>query len=268
MIKNALTKCVNWTVDERNRMRNLYRIKKSLPNADRLKNIHEGQRCFIIGNGPSLLIQDLERLSGEVTFGMNGIYKIFNKTKWRPTYYCIQDRLLITNNFKEINMSDNMNKFIGVAETKRYPKIENAIYIKINTENFYPNLPKFSDDIRKEVFEGYTVTYMCLQIAVYMGFKEIYLLGIDHNYSVTVMPDGSLKEDKNVKDYFAEDNIKKKQSENKQQVNYPQLYKTTLAYESAKLYADEHSIKIFNATRGGKLEVFDRVNIDEFKDKE
>ena len=98
-----------------------------------------------------------------------------------------------------------------------------------------------------------TVSYMCLQIAIYMGFKEIYLLGVDHSYSVALEPDGSVTQFEGVADHFSE---KDKIS------NLPAPYKTNLAYEAAKKYADEHDVKIYNATRGGKLEVFERLDFD------
>ena len=58
-------------------------------------NIHTGERCFIIGNGPSLKIADLEKIKNEYTFGANRIYELFDKTDWRPRYYCLQDFKLI-----------------------------------------------------------------------------------------------------------------------------------------------------------------------------
>lgn len=86
-----------------------------------------------------------------------------------------------------------------------------------------------------------------------MGFKEIYLLGIDHNYRITVSPDGNIVTNDKVQNHFCD--------------NYalpvvPQLYKSSLAYLAAQQYASEHNIKIFNATRGGKLETFERVDFD------
>lgn len=37
----------------------------------------------------------------------------------------------------------------------------------------------------------------------------------------------------------------------------------TLAYQSAKQYANQHDFKIYNATRGGKLEIFERVDFND-----
>ena len=59
----------------------------------RYKDKHLGQRCFIIGNGPSLKAKDLDKIKGEFSFGANMIYKIFPETNWRPTYYFVEDSL-------------------------------------------------------------------------------------------------------------------------------------------------------------------------------
>ena len=56
-----------------------------------LKNVHKDQRCFIVCTGPSLTLSDVEKLEKEITFGVNSIVKLYNKTMWRPTYYGIID---------------------------------------------------------------------------------------------------------------------------------------------------------------------------------
>src|SRR5690625_1280148 len=57
----------------------------------KIKNKHQGERCFIIATGPSLTIGDLEKLNNEITISMNSICLAFDETDWRPTYYGIQD---------------------------------------------------------------------------------------------------------------------------------------------------------------------------------
>ncbi len=228
------------------------KMKQSYEYITTLKNAHYGKRCFIIGNGPSLKLEDLSKLKKEICFGSHCIFEIFDKTDWRPTYYCAQDYKLIKKQKNNISYKVDSEKFIASSEYTMYPYIKDAHYVKINNKKFYPELPLFSEDISEMFYGGWTVTYMAIQIAAYMGFKSIYLLGIDHNYSVTLNPDGSLSK-QNLQDHF---------SENDRITNVPQLYKSTLAYEAARQYADAHGIKIYNATRGGKLEVFERVDFD------
>ena len=87
-----------------------------------------------------------------------------------------------------------------------------------------------------------------------MGFKEIYLLGVDHSYSTEMDKNGSLIRKPDIKDHF---------SENDKVTNIPQLYKSTLAYEMAKKSAEKLGIKIYNVTRGGALEIFERRKLED-----
>ena len=214
------------------------------------KNIHEG-RCFIIATGPSLTTEDLEKLKNEYTFGMNSLCKIFPQIGWETTYFGIQDHLVfykIKDSLQEMHQTKIfvakhhfLNK-IPTMSTKcyRYPlNILNHNYSHTDLKT------KFSDDCFKSVYDGYTIAYSLLQIAVYMGFKEIYLIGADCNYC-----------DDAKKRHFIGTGV--------DDPRYSTAGKRMIfAYEEAKRYADKHGIKIYNATRGGMLEVFPRVNLDD-----
>lgn len=231
-----------------------------------LKDIHKGERCFIVANGPSLTSADLDLLqkNGEVTFAMNRIYKIFPQTSWRPTYYVCEDINIFHESTKEINEIPAKLKFVPVNH-KWYNgiDIESAIYFwaNYNRENDFPD--SFSPDISKQMDSMGTVTFTCMNIAAYMGFKEIYLLGVDHNYTVTINEEGETIVDKSAKDYFCENydtDIK--------DIVVHDMGQNTRAYRKAKHYCDNNGINIYNATRGGKLEVFPRVNFDDITAKQ
>lgn len=231
-----------------------------------LKKLHKDKRCFIIGNGPSLKPDDLELLNNEITFGTNRIYGIYNKTKWRPTYYCIQDYMLINDLINDIipKTKESKIRFFPINNYLKHYKIlnrqKNIKYFYLNIKGFNPTLPNFSEDISKEVFEGQTITYTALQIAIYMGFKEIYLLGIDHSYSIEENKNGVI-EHKNTTDYFngaPTDGITKRPYN---------IDNTTLAYIAARRYAEKIGVKIYNATRGGKLDVFERIDFEKLLNK-
>lgn len=235
----------------------LYINSKYAKRLKKFKNIHKNERCFIIGNGPSLKIEDLERLKDEITFGTNRIFNIFNETDWRPTYYCIQDFSLMNQISREIDNIKAKEKFLSINAKWKYRLRfnENTNYFFLNTKRYYPNMPNFSKDIAHEICEGFTVTYGAMQIAMYMGFKEIYLLGVDFNYSVYKNNDGKIIKQEGVKDYFSNDN--------NDGLNAPNLENSYLAYKKAKEYSSEVGCKIFNSTRGGNLDIFERVNLDD-----
>lgn len=208
------------------------------------KNKYENERCFIIGNGPSLTVKDLEKLKGEITFASHGIYYIYDQTDWRPTFYCAQDAKFIREKYDVIkNKCLDSQRFFGVVHyLDDYPKfIKEDCLVNLIVEKFVDNCPKFSEDLTIGAYEGLTVTYFSIQLAVYMGFKEIYLLGVDHFYSG----------DEN--DHFSKKDIC---------TNKPQTEKSTYSYRVANKYANENEIKIYNATRGGHLEEFERIDFD------
>ncbi|WP_121662798.1 6-hydroxymethylpterin diphosphokinase MptE-like protein [Metabacillus litoralis] len=235
----------------------IFPFTKTGNNLKALQDIHMSERCFIIGNGPSLTTEDLKRLKNEVTFAFNRIYYIFDQTDWRPTYYCSEDDKTILNSRDEIDSLKIENKFFPLNFPRDYKiQFRNAKYyiFKFSDKNVEP---KFSNDIVKGIYWGNTVTYTAIQMAVYMGIKEIYLLGVDHNFSKMINDKGEIIIDKTAKDYFT-----KEYNTDKEDLYIPNVEVSTRSFKAAKKYADKNDIKIYNATRGGKLEVFERVDFD------
>jgi len=153
------------------------------------KDIHKGKRCFIVATGPSLTFDDLSLLKDEFCFSVNSIIKTFNQTEWRPTYYGIQDANVYEKLEEEIRSSDLGTIFVGHQMTTQFSIPHNYIpYFHFTCfhgrhRELVPRTTGFSNDASKIVHDGYSVTYSMLQLAVYMGFSEIYLLGTDCNYS-------------------------------------------------------------------------------------
>ena len=225
------------------------------------RDLYKGKRCFIVANGPSLSADDLNTLhqNGEITFGMNRIYKMFDKTDWRPTFYVCEDELIAKEQQSEISAIESKEKFIPIEINWWHNiNIKGALYFHINyeLEKCYPYC--FSTDIAHQVDCRGTVTFTCMEIAAYMGFSEIYLLGVDHNYQKTIDINGNIIIDPNAKDYFCEgydDDIK--------DIVIHDMGNNTRAYTDAKKYCEASGkAVVYNATRGGKLEVFQRVNFD------
>lgn len=225
----------------------------------RFKGIHAGERCFIIGNGPSLSEKDLDVLEKLQIpcFGFNRIYLMFEKTKWKPKYYISQDELTLMNCTSEVSQMGIQIKFIPLAlKYYHHIYIPKAFYFHLKPAS--NDMIEASEDISKYVCATTTVACTAIQFAVYMGFKEIYLLGVDHNFSQYKNSKGEIVTDSTVKDYFSEN-----YNTDKQQLYIPSLDKSTSAFIKMKEYCDQHNIKVYNATRGGKLEVFPRLDFDE-----
>ncbi len=222
-----------------------------------LKDIYSGQSCFIVGNGPSLRISDLDKIQNQniKSFGCNGIWSVFGKTKWRPNFYFMSDVFAIrTHVGNESLLSVLKEECDGVflrcgLETNKL--LKDNIYLFNQIYSSDDKDISFSNNCEKLVYIGYTVTYVMIQMAIYMGFSTIYLLGIDHFYSTEI--NNGIIELKDCEDHATFLNEGK---------DVYDIYHTTKAYQSAKQYADDNGITIINATRGGKLEVFARENFD------
>ncbi|MBR3316613.1 MAG: DUF115 domain-containing protein [Atopobiaceae bacterium] len=226
-----------------------------------LANQHAGERCFILGNGPSLSIEDLDLLKDEVTFASNRIYKLFDKTEWRPTYYVAVDREVIAQEADNLPGQPIGEAFINITPASK--RIEGKPHITlINKRPKYYSSHKYTTDnifFSREpwrcVSEGYTVTYTCFQLAFYMGFKEVYLLGMDHTYSHFVDRNGVLRVQDGVDDHCYDDP--------KGAVINPQYKEgVEFAYRVALYEGEDRGIRICNATRGGSLEIFERVDLE------
>lgn len=234
-----------------------------------LKGIHEGKRCFIIGNGPSLRSEDLDRLTGEYTFGANRIYEIFDQTKWRPSFYLLIDTVGdmqeiyrkaaqcdVGHMFIRLNIKDRKDEaksldFPVRKMTRVFFDIDGYFTTYQNTWN--DGTAYVSVDVSDHFSNGCTVTFNSIQLAIYMGFAEIYLLGVDFSYSIMRDAKGKVHRDESIQDYFTGKRY------DATVFNYNGMLH---AYEAAREYCDNHGIKIYNATRGGKLEVFERVEFD------
>lgn len=235
---------------------------------------YKGQRCFIIGNGPSLRAEDLEKIKGEFCIGCNHIYKMFEKTSWRPRIYTGVDENLFRDTFNEVSGLDIELKLCAMLETDKMYPIEGLLPLKLTSPGdwiIYQRMPKFSDDITKIVYHATTITYINMQIAAFMGFNEVFLLGVDHQFPQQwrISPDVLKNPEKYINSTVIPGGYYKVRGVTQTEF-YPSNYSGSAycieeverAYKKARMYFEEHGGRIINVTRGGRLEVFERVNFD------
>lgn len=223
-----------------------------------LKNIHKGERCVIIGNGPSLTIDDLNKINCS-SFGSNKIIRIFDKTNWRPDYYMAVDDGILYSLKEEIPHIDSMYVFLRCNARSYIEKSDNTRYIFVYApfiiDIFSDGQISFSEDISRQFGHCSTVTGCQIQLALYMGFKEIVLIGVDHSYNIYYNEKGEIVENGTV-NYFYDDKDNK-------YWHIPVMHQLTTAYTLCREYADNQGVKIYNATRTSKLDVFERADFDE-----
>lgn len=227
----------------------------------KIHNAHLGESCFIIGNGPSLTVDDLNTLhsKGIDTFAVNRIYQIFPQTPWRPTYYVSTDAVMLRDKLEDADKIPAKIKFIPL-QNKYYLgiKLKGAKYFFRNDRREKDQPEGFSLDCTDQVNIRGTVTIACMQLAMHLGYKHIYLLGIDHNFDKIITENGEVIIDPSVKNYFIEgyddDVINEVQHD---------LGNTTRAYYDVRRFINKTDVKIYNATRKTKLEAFEHVTFEE-----
>lgn len=158
--------------------------KELSKNLKALENIHSGQRCFLIGNGPSVRFNDLEKLDNEITFCCNRFHLCYENTFFRPTYIVSADEHMIKDFGKEISKSSNRNKqksFFGMIKDprKNLENTKNVFWLRLNRQRPF----RISTNICKSLGTGGASLIFAAQIAYHMGIREMYLYGVDHKFN-------------------------------------------------------------------------------------
>lgn len=219
-----------------------------------LAGMFAGQRCFVMGNGPSLLKCDLSRLENEVTIGSNAQYLAWDAMGFVPTFLTVEDRLVAEDRADDLRALERPIKIFPRDLLYCLRGSRNAIFV--NFVRDYQPFPKFTSDFQNVVYWGGTVTMLNLQLAYYLGCTEIYLIGCDHKYQVP----------NDAKDYVI---TSRDDDVNHIHPNYfgkgyrwhdPNLARMEQSYTEARRFLDARGALVRNATVGGHLEVFERID--------
>jgi hypothetical protein len=231
----------------------------------RFRDRHRGQRAVIIGNGPSLNHHNLSLLAGESTIAVNGIFYARDRMGFDPTYYVVEDTAFLRDNLEAITEYPAGHKFFPSIYRDMIGERPDVSYFMMNRGFYEPRspdfcVPRFATDPTQRVYSGQSVTIINLQLAYFLGFEEVVLVGMDFSYTVpeTSIVEGDLVtstgDDPNHfhPDYFGAGKVWKD----------PKLDRVLANYALAKRVYEADGRRIVNATHGGKLELFDRVDFD------
>lgn len=249
------------------------------PPADRkrlesLRDLHRGERVFIMGNGPSLAKCDLSRLAAEHTFGVNKIHLLFDQIDWRPTYYTLLDWKMGPAVAPDVDQYADSIKFFperfrgllpGGAETYWYAPRKVGKHID---DQFDPN-------ITEGIPSSGTVLMTAIQQAFFLGFRDIILIGVDAAYSIpaSVRQEGpdinrtgtklhltsTANDDPNHFDpaYFGAGD----------RWHDPNVDEMRRMFKLMRKGVTRHGGTLRNATIGGELDELDRVDYDSLFDR-
>lgn len=232
------------------------------------KQKHKGGRVFIVGNGPSLRKINLDLLVGEYSIAMNRIAAIYSKTSWRPSYF-----VCTTSNVADPYWREDILKTVDIGIPSFiwerlelfFPGRINCHPIScLNGHEVTNNAPIewWSDDITSHVTKFGTSMIVAIQIAVYMGFRDIIIIGADLGFRDSFMQRVfyRLRLPK-LGHFFDKNHFSGSYGTPGASSNI--LNKNMLAaHKLIKLACDDRGVKVFNATYGGSLDVYPRVDFN------
>lgn len=212
------------------------------------QDAHYGQRCFILGNGPSLAKTDTSKLTDEFTFGMNRVYLAFPKWGFTTTYFVSINDLVIEQCAADIHALP-IPKFLSWHARRFIQPTEDIIFLHTTYSG-----PKFSRNARKRLWEGATVTYVALQLAFFMGFEQVILIGVDHNFDSKGQPNTTVVSQGDDPDHFDSSYFGKGF-----RWQLPDLETSEQAYLLARHAYKQARREVLDATIGGNLTIFPKV---------
>lgn len=235
-------------------------LKHKTNQIKKFKNKFLDQRCFIVGNGPSLNKMDLSLMKNDIVICANSFFLKFKDLEFIPKFITVEDHLVAEDNVDEFSNLENIIKIFPIDLRKILKESNNNYYIELRRAlNNLEKNKNFKFNNGDEIFYwGGTVLYMNLQLAYYMGFKEIYLIGVDLTYSIPddVIIKGSvitsLSDDPNHFDstYFGKG----------KRWHLPETERMQKSFSNAYRELLKRDVKLYNASVGGNLKEIPKIN--------
>jgi hypothetical protein len=215
---------------------------------------------------------DLQKLRGEHTFGMNRVYLAFEEWGFATSYLVAVNTLVIEQCAADF-LSLPMPVFLSWRSRKNVQRstfnvqrpnqpapgtlnVERGTLNPIYLHTTYTG-PRFAPDARGRLWEGATVTYVCLQLAYHMGFETAVLIGVDHNFKSTGAPNTTVTSQGDDPDHFDPGYFGKGF-----RWQLPDLDTSEAGYRMARRAYEAGGRRVLDATVGGKLAVFEKVEYE------
>lgn len=258
--------------------------KKIIRSNYMLRDSEKGKRCFIIGNGPSINNVDFSLLSDEMTFSVNQLPRRENFKMLKTNYHFWIDKRFFDLNknaeedlelikvMLEVNSAGNRPKVFYSIEAKEMIKeyhLDDYLDIHYIALDSIPRTDAMNHliDFSHIAIAFPTVVQTVIAFAVYLGFKEIYLLGCDCTGFITIAETLMCKAKDGQYGYTITENeekrmkkVSKKTSISQELRWYADLFDT---YETLYKYCEDRGVKLFNATEGGLLDSIPRIRLSD-----
>lgn len=241
---------------------------------ERFRNLHRGRRCFILGSGKSILDQDLKLLRGDIVITQNNFHAHEDVGVFAPAYHCVVPMYQPPSyasdwvswfRAMEARLPKTTQLFAGLTsrallEQQRFFEGRRH-YIRAALSSLY--LRNAAYDLTRVVMEIGTALTMCLEVALFMGFSRICLLGFD----LSQLCEGR---DRDWGRFYGTSPVTRNDAERRFEddydwngENYYQFWKMWRGFVLLRTAAEKRDIQIINATRGGLLNCFHRERYED-----
>lgn len=246
------------------------RFRYSLQKNVNLRNSHKGERCFIVGNGPSLKEMDFSLLNNETVFTVNFLMKnqqLFYSIK--PKYHVLVDPFFARMSKEELDDVLNKIKIVGARMILSYevsneiaPLLSGIEYYSVYMRDNWNRMGRKKIDMSKLMFSSQNVVQSAICMAIYMGFREIFLVGCEFTgiYESFEVNAGNKLVNKHAYDIKDQDQYKKMLCMDDNCKMLGEYFRVFSDFKMIQQYALSHNVSIVNATIGGILDVFPRIN--------
>lgn len=214
------------------------------------KDRYPGQKAVIVCNGPSLLQNDLSSLNEVFTFGLNKINLLFEKNPFRPSCIVAVNSFVIEQN-RDFYNETPLPLFIDSDGRRHVKARENVTFLHATSQ------PKLARDCSISINQGFTVTTVALQLAFHMGFRDVALIGCDHNFATKGPANQAVVSGEKDASHFDP-----RYFSGGQMWQLPDLAASEYYYSMAAELYHAFQARIVNCTIGGKLELFERMTLE------
>jgi hypothetical protein len=216
----------------------------------RFRDLHAGERAVLVCNGPSLNRMDLRRLRGQTVIGLNKIHLGLDRFGFFPRYLVVVNPRVGEQARAEIEALSAI-RFVGSRAAEHLP--EDAFTHHVRS---LPAPLRFSRDLTEGFREGGTVTHAALQVAWWMGFAEVVIVGMDHRFTYEGAPHEARKMEGADPNHFSPDYFRGQVWDN------PDLKRSEESYAEARRIYEAEGRRILDATVDGACEVFEKAEFE------
>lgn len=239
----------------RDRLNHAIWINRHAKWVEATKNQYAGQDAVLLCNGPSLNKVDFELLRNKHVIGLNKVHLLLERHPVKFCFHVAVNDLVIEQSIDEFEKLD-CPSFISMRGFGKLGRTSTRSHL-LNTASEDEGPHFCTNMVRDPVNEGWTVTFVALQLAYHMGFERVFITGMDHNFQYSGKPNEEQKLDQPDANHFDPRYF------SGQKWHLPDLDGSEISYKLARFMYERKGRSIIDATIGGHCQIFQNMDFSQ-----